>query len=197
MSTPTGDDEAALWRRSLTGDGGAFGAVFDLHRDRVHRHACRLLDTVADAEDATASAFLELWRRRDDVRLVDGSVLPWLLVTTTNVTRNLTRSRRRYRDFLARLPRASTSPDTADVVLDHGSVGLDPAMTAALRALGARDLELVTLVVLEDLSLGDAALALGISASAAKARMHRARGRLREQLGDTVLDPTAPAGGTA
>ena len=74
---------------------------------------------------------------------------------------------------------------------------LDPAMLSALRSLGTRDLELVTLVVLEDLSLAEAGLALGISPSAAKARMHRSRTRLREQLGDAVLDPTAPAGGTA
>ncbi|WP_396133584.1 RNA polymerase sigma factor [Arthrobacter sp. 1088] len=45
-----------------------------------------------DAEDATAAAFLELWRRREGVRLVDGSILPWLLVTTTNTARNLQRS---------------------------------------------------------------------------------------------------------
>lgn len=182
--TFSGDDEAALWRGSLDGDGDAFGAVYDLHRDRVHRHACRLVDTVADAEDVVASAFLELWRRREDVRLVDGSVLPWLLVTATNVTRNLARSRRRYRAFLARLPRGDDAPDAAAVVLDRSATGLDPAMLDALRALNVADLRLVTLVVLEDLSLAEAADALGISHTAAKSRMHRARTRLRTRLGE-------------
>jgi RNA polymerase sigma-70 factor (ECF subfamily) len=59
-----------LWRRSLDGDGDAFGRLFDRHRARVYRHACRLTATRHDAEDVVASAFLELWRRRGDVRLV-------------------------------------------------------------------------------------------------------------------------------
>jgi RNA polymerase sigma factor (sigma-70 family) len=194
MSTPGADDEAALWRRSLDGDGDAFGGLFDLHRDRIHRHACRLVDTTTDAEDVVASAFLELWRRRDDVHVVDGSVLPWLLVTATNAARNLARARRRHRDFLGRLPRTSSSPDPADLVLDHGALAIDPAMLAALRGLNARDLQLVTLVVLEDLSLADAAAALGISHTAAKSRMHRARARLRDRLGDETSETLSPAG---
>lgn len=78
--------------------------LFDRHRDRVFGHACRLVESRYDAEDVTASAFLELWRRRGDVRLVEGSVLPWLLVTTGNVARNSRRGTRRYRQFLSRLP---------------------------------------------------------------------------------------------
>jgi DNA-directed RNA polymerase specialized sigma24 family protein len=69
---PPVESVEALWRRSLEGDGEAFGALFDRHRDRVFGHACRLADTRQDAEDVVASAFLELWRRRAEVRLVDG-----------------------------------------------------------------------------------------------------------------------------
>ena len=78
-------DELRLWSRARNGDALAFAAIFDLHRDRVFRQAVRLLDSPPDAEDVCASAFLELFRRRDDVRIVNGSVLPWLLVTTANL----------------------------------------------------------------------------------------------------------------
>ena len=56
--------EEGLWRRSLEGDGAAFGRLFDLHRDRVFRHACRLAESRQDAEDLVASTFLEFWRCR-------------------------------------------------------------------------------------------------------------------------------------
>ena len=56
--------QGTLWERGAAGDGGAFGLIFDLHRDRVFRHAYRILQDVHDAEDASAVAFLELWRRR-------------------------------------------------------------------------------------------------------------------------------------
>ena len=97
--------ESELWNRSLGGDSSAFGELFDKHRDRIFRHAFRLVGNVHDAEDAAATVFLELWRRRKQVRVVDGSILPWLLVTTTNACRNIQRAARRYRTFIDALPR--------------------------------------------------------------------------------------------
>ena len=69
----------------MPGTGTRFRELFDLHRDRVFRHAWGLAGNRQDAEDVIASAFLSLWRLRQRVRLVDGSVLPWLLATTTNI----------------------------------------------------------------------------------------------------------------
>lgn len=98
-------DESVAWRRALDGDGEAFGRLFDAHSARVFRHARRLTSDVHDAEDVVAAAFLELWRRRRDVRTVNDSVLPWLLVTATNLSLNHGRGLRRYRSLLDRLPR--------------------------------------------------------------------------------------------
>jgi len=70
------DDEQAGWSAALAGDSGAFASIFDRHGDRVYLHARRLTTSAADAEDVTAGAFLELWRRRRVVRVVNGSVLP-------------------------------------------------------------------------------------------------------------------------
>lgn len=192
----TGDQEveAVLWTRSLNGDAAAFASIFDRHRDRVFRQACRLLDGVDDAEDVSAAAFLELWRRRQDVRLVHGSVLPWLLVTTTNVARNVVRARRRYRAFLAQLPRAERAPDAATEAVDGTTLGIEPEVREALRSLPEQDLHLFCLVALEDLSLADVAAVLNITPSAAKTRLHRVRERLRVQLGDVATPSTTPGG---
>jgi RNA polymerase sigma factor (sigma-70 family) len=177
-------DEALLWQRACGGDAQAFAAVFDLHRDRVFAQAVRLLDTHCDAEDITASTFLELWRRRAAVRVVNGSVLPWLLVTTANLSRNTIRARRRYRDFLHRLPREPAASDAADVALGHRELGIDPRLRQALRDLPERDMALLVLVAYDDCSLADAAAVLGMTPTAAKTRLHRARHRIREQLPD-------------
>lgn len=174
-------NEPAWWRAALAGDGDAFGRVFDLHHDRVYRHACRLVDVRVDAEDVTAAAFLELWRRRGSVRLVGGSVLPWLLVTTGNLSRNVRRSTRRYRALLQKLPRTGTvadpaAADPADVMLGQ-PMGWDSALVNRLRDLTRTDLALVTLVALEGFSVAEAADALGLSLAAAKSRLHRIRHR--------------------
>lgn len=172
--------EAALWLRSLNGDGEAFGRVFDRHRGRVFRHAYRLCGERHDAEDVMSAAFLELWRRRDSVRLVEGSVLPWLLVTTTNLARNSKRSVFRYRRLLSSLPR------TEDVSQVTGeSVFLDAMesdVANALRTLNALDMQLVSLVVFEDCTLAAAAAVLNLTPGAAKTRMHRARQRMKKAI---------------
>lgn len=176
-------DEAEVWSLARRGDAQAFAAVFDLHRDRVFRHALRLLGSWPDAEDVSASAFLELFRRRDDVRLVNGSVLPWLLVTTANLARNSARARRRYREFLARLPH-SDEPAWAEGVL---SIDLDPGLLRALRQLPEGDVALLALVALEDFTIADAAAALGLKAATARTRLHRARQRIRKTLPDVQI----------
>ena len=179
----TGDE--GLWSRSLRGDGEAFGALYDRHRDRVFRHAYRLAGNHHDAEDILASAFLELWRRRNAVRVVEGSVLPWLLITTTNVARNNGRAARRYRRFLESLPRAEGSTDTWGEDFFGAAQGmLDQDVASALRTLKAEDLHLVSLVVFEDYTLAAAGAVLGLSPAAAKSRFHRARQRLKAALAD-------------
>jgi RNA polymerase sigma-70 factor (ECF subfamily) len=174
-------DEAADWRRAATGDGEAFGRIFDRHGPRVYRHALRLCGTVHDAEDLLATAFLELWRRRRDVRSVDDSVLPWLLVTVGHLALNRGRGLRRHRAFLARLPRSEQPADAAESeALRRADLDVDPALLAAIRALSPMDQKLMALVALEGYPLGTAAEALGLSDQAARSRWQRIRRRLRD-----------------
>lgn len=175
--------EEDLWSRSLRGEGESFGALYDRHRDRVFHHAYRLCGNHHDAEDIMATAFLELWRRRKDVRVVEGSVLPWLLVTTTNVARNHSRMLRRHRKLLDSLPRSEDGSDRATEEPPFGLQGqLDHELALALGTLKPVDLHLVCLVVFEEYTISAAAAALKISPAAAKSRLHRARRRLRVAL---------------
>lgn len=180
MNAETRSD-ADLWEAARRGDGSAFGALFDRHRDAAFRAALRTVPTAFDAEDAVASAFLELWRRRRDVRLVDGSVRPWLLVTTHNVARNLARHRRRHEVFLRGLPAEPVTRSAEDVTIEAAEA-FERAQRAAsiLARLPARDAEILTLAVLEELDIGTISAVLGISAEAARQRLSRARKRARE-----------------
>jgi len=186
-------DEDGLWSRSLRGDGEAFGALYDRHCDRVFRHAYRLSGNHHDAEDIMAAAFLELWRRRAKVRIVEGSIVPWLLVTTTNMARNNGRAALRYRRLLDSLPRRQESSSGLDSdYFSNPQEALDQDLAGALATLSAEDLHLVSLVVFEDYSLAAAAAVLNLTPGAAKTRMHRARQRIKAAMaGTTVADATA------
>jgi len=186
-------DETALWSRARSGDGRAYAALFDAHRDRAFRHALRLVASAHDAEDVVAAAFLELWRKRETVPIVDGSVLPWLLATTTNLARNSGRGLRRYRAAIDRLPRSQDLADPAETAEERIA---REHLLAAVRALGEPDATLVLLTSLEGLTSAEAAAALGLSPGAARVRMHRARKRLQARLtaSSALLDTPLPEG---
>jgi RNA polymerase sigma-70 factor (ECF subfamily) len=183
-------DETALWSRARSGDGRAFAALFDGHRDRAFRHALRLVASAHDAEDVVAAAFFELWRKRDVVPVVDGSVLPWLLVTTTNLARNSGRGARRYRAAVERLPRSPGLTDPAETASERIA---RQQLLDAVRSLGEPDAALVLLTALEGFTPSEAGAAVGLSPGTARVRLHRARKRLQQRLGTPVaLIPSGP-----
>jgi RNA polymerase sigma factor (sigma-70 family) len=175
-------DEEQFWSAALRGDDRAFAQIFDAHQAQVVRHAARLIPNRRDAEDVAAVAFLELWRCRNRVRIVNGSVLPWLLVTTTNVARNSARSIRRYERMLMALPRgAEPSIDPAEVVAG-GMPVRSLSLERAMQSLRAKDAALFILTAVEGMSIADAARAIGISPEAARVRLHRARAHAQKIL---------------
>lgn len=167
------DSDQDIWRNVLAGQPRDFGQIWDRHRDRVLTHIARLGESHADAEDLTAVAFLELWRHREGVRFVDGSLLPWLLVTAHNAQRNAARSRRRYRAMLAKLPtpQESGAPEVADP---------RAALAAELLAeCKGADQDLMLLTAIEGFTVAQAAHALGLTEPAARMRLSRLRTTIR------------------
>ena len=176
--------EFALWDRACQGDQSAFGAIFDLHKDRVFRHAFRLLADRHDAEDVLGAVFFELWRKRRSVHVARGSVLPWLLVTATHTASNLQRATRRYQLLLSRLPHEESEPSAEEEAFLRSNV-LDPVLSDLIDRLGPVDRSIVTLVMIEDYSISEAADVLGIGSGAARTRLSRLRTKLRGDLGES------------
>lgn len=171
--------DEALWRLVVNGDGEAFGAMFDRHRDKVLHHALRIVGSPHAAEDVTAMVFYEAWRRREYVRLVNGSIIAWLLVTANNTIRNEIRQRRRYRNFLDRLPPPANSPDIAETLADDDQQEFEAAaLKLAFARLRQADRHVLTLCVIEEMSLRDAAVALDVPEGTVKSRLNRAKTRL-------------------
>lgn len=189
------DPEPLLWSRVSAGDAEAFGELFDRYRDRVYSQALRHTRTVHDAEDITALVFLEAWRNRARVRIVDGSPLPWLLVTTNNVARNHSRTQRRHQRAMARVSPERDHPDFSSEVDAHldGAAHRDAVRLAFLR-LSPKDQDVVSLCILEGLPLAQAASALGVPTGTVKSRLSRAKSRLLE-LTTALTDAQSIPGG--
>ena len=160
----------------LAAQPAAFGDIWDRHCDRILTYLLRLEGSRADAEDLTAVVFLELWRHRESVRFVDGSMLPWLILTAQNVHRNAARSRRRYRAMLATLPPPPPHPEPSD------SGAADPRADAARRVIASSrgtDRDLAILTAVEGFTVAEAAQAVGLTEPAARMRLSRLRIKIR------------------
>lgn len=172
-----------LLRAAADGDGEAFAALHDRYERRVLNVCWRIVQQREDAEDATAIAFLELWRHRDRVREIDGSVWPWLLTTTVNVCQTYRRGRGRYRTFLANLrPEPGDDAATGEVdrrVEQEGHLGLT---WSAFAKLTSNEQTILVLCVVEELPQEEVARTLGLTLGTVKSRLSRAKQRLRRQI---------------
>ncbi|MEU8078999.1 RNA polymerase sigma factor [Catellatospora citrea] len=187
MTTIMQRSDGQLWADAADGDQAAFGLLFDRHVKAVYNHCFRLCASWSTAEDATQAVFLTAWRRRSDIRLVDGSALPWLLTVATNVVRGERRSARRRLAAMLRLPPDRDTADPADHVA--GRVDDERRMRAVLRAarrLPRAEREALALCVWSSVSYADAAQLLGITEASVRARVSRARARLTRLLGDAA-----------
>lgn len=184
------ESDEMVWRLVLSGDARRYGTIWDRHRDRIFHHLIASGNSSTSAEDLAAATFLELWRRRDAVRFVDGSLLPWLIVTAQNISRNAARARRRYERFLTALPAPPLAPDPAEAIAARDTGHLI-ALRAAIAGARPADATLLAMTALEGFTIREAALALGLTESAAKMRLNRLRTRLRTAV---AAQPLAEGG---
>lgn len=191
MVANAGSTDALLWQAAVAGDHDAFGALFERHATAVYHYVLRRTADWSAAEDLTAAVFLQAWRRRADVVLAADSALPWLLGVARLQLRNARRSRDRYLAAVGRAAaQAATEPGPADPA-DLVAGRLDGArqlarLRAALAALPRQQREAIELCVYCGLDYQSAAVALGVSPTTVRTRLHRARLRLAGQLSGTA-----------
>jgi len=176
-----GRNDPELWDAALAGDEQAFGDLFTRHGRAIYNYCFRRTADWSAAEDLVSVVFLETWRRRRQVRLEGGSLLPWLYGVATNVLRNHRRALRRHEAALARLPEPVAPEEDAELV----AARLDDQrrMREVLDRIGhlsRRDRELLALCVWEGLGYAEAAVALGIPVGTVRSRLSRIRARLKE-----------------
>jgi RNA polymerase sigma factor (sigma-70 family) len=164
--------DGRIREQALAGDEAAFAALVGPLVEPALRLAYSMLADRGEAEDAIQEALTSAWRKLHQLR--PGMPLrPWLLAIVINRCRNI----RRTRWFrLVRVPDPFQPAALVDANVEH--IDLD----RALARLPQRDRQALFLHFYLDLSVEDVALALGVSASAAKARIYRACHRLRPDL---------------
>jgi RNA polymerase sigma-70 factor (ECF subfamily) len=184
------DGEARIIAAILAGQKELFHDLIRPYERHVYVMTFAILKNEADAEEVTQEAFLKAWRALASFR-AESRFGTWLVSIALNEARG-------------RLRRKNQAPmDSIDETGEDDTPRISPALLrdwreipsemleraevrtilrAAIENLPVIYREIFLLRDLEELSVNECAAALGISVSAAKVRLHRARLLLQKEL---------------
>ncbi|MGH9184918.1 MAG: RNA polymerase sigma factor [Acidimicrobiales bacterium] len=173
---------SALVAAARDGDHAAFEELVKATYAETYTLAYRLTGNEEDARDVVQESYLRAYRGLKRFR-GDAQFSTWLYRITANCANTHLRRRNKHRhdELDDDAPIADTRPDL-DPEAQADAAVLRHRLTDALRTLPPRLRAVVVLRDVYDLPHEAIAAELGISESAAKVRLHRARRKLREQL---------------
>ena len=176
------DELAHLVAAARGGDRAAFEELVRATSAETYTLAFRLVGNEEDARDVVQETYLRAYKGIGKFR-GDAQFSTWLYRITANcaATHLGRRKRHRHDDLLDDAPLPDPSADR-DPEARAEAESLRERLTDALEELPPRLRSVIVLRDVYDLPHEAIAAELGISESAAKVRLHRARRRLRERL---------------
>ena len=173
MARAAGHDPQIV-ESAMAGDQHAVLSLLTTVQPDIRRFARMQCRTSSDVDDAVQEALWLLYKRIGMLR-VAGALSAWLFTVVRHACLRLARSAFHkslvLEDYGNDLQFASVP--TADLRID---------VAAAISSLPPHYREIVILRDLQEMTIDEISVALGLSREAVKGRLHRARGLLREYL---------------
>ena len=170
-----------LLAQAADGDEAAFQILYERYRDPIFRFAYRLLGSVEAAEDVAHDCFLSLIKAPGRFDANKASLRTYIYSAARN------QAAKRYNSFdreapiddLTEEPAAGDRHEPMQRVLDDE---LASEVGRAIASLPPLQREALVLFEYEELSLAEIAAVVGVDANTVKARLFRAREKLRSRL---------------
>ncbi len=162
---------------------GELETLFRAHHDRVFRTAYRITGSPADAEDVLQTVFLRLVKSHETYNLSENPEA-YLGRAAINASLDLMRSRSRSRSVgiddegLAQVASKAQSPEA-----QHADRELQTLIRQAVARLGTTAAEMFVLRYYEGYDNQEIAKQLGTSQMVVGVVLHRARTKLRKEIG--------------
>jgi RNA polymerase sigma-70 factor, ECF subfamily len=173
----------AMQIKALSEPPGELESLFREYYSQIFRAAYRITGSVVDAEDVLQTVFLRLARRKEGFDL-SPSPESYLLRAAVNASLDLVRSKTRTTsvsfDQLEPDHFQSSQPGPEAV---HTDRELQKRLRLAVAGLGAKAAEIFALRYFEGHDNREIAKMLGTSQLVVAVVLHRARGRVRKEIG--------------
>jgi len=188
VSEPIDEDaiDVALMARAATGEHAAFEQLIERHQNAVVGTVAKMLGNPSDAQDIAQQVFLRLWKSAKRYQPT-AKFTTYLFTITRNLVFNESRRRSRRKEVSS----DERAEDSHNELEDIGNSRPDSNLlqselqAAVDRAIGELPENQRLAVVLrryENMPYEEIAEVLGLSVSAVKSQLFRARGTLRDSL---------------
>jgi RNA polymerase sigma-70 factor (ECF subfamily) len=185
LTVSEGPKPTAL-RQLSAADSDSLEGLFERHHDRVFRTAHRVTGSAADAEDVLQTVFLRVARGQESAAAADNPQA-YFARAAINASLDLLRSRKRSKTIA--IDEVENRASVAAFVSKH-----DPAkhqedcelrelLSEALAKLGPTAAQMFALRYFEGFGNGEIANIMNTSALVVGVTLHRARARLRKEIG--------------
>jgi RNA polymerase sigma-70 factor (ECF subfamily) len=182
-------DESRMIASILAGDAQLFHELIRPYERRVYAMALSFLRNEADAEDVAQEAFLKAFRGLASFR-GDAKFGTWLVSITLNEARSRIRRRDAIKMESLDEPEDDQGHSSPALLRDWKEIPSEALERKEVRSLLQKAItslpqiyrEVFQLRDIEQLSVNEAAQALGITVSSVKVRLHRARMMLQKNL---------------
>jgi RNA polymerase sigma-70 factor, ECF subfamily len=177
--------EGSLIQRAQLGDEEAFATLYQLHKKRVYSVCLQMTKDVADAEDLTQEAFMQVFRSVNSFR-GDSAFSTWLYRIAVNTV--LMKLRRRKSPPLISLDEP-VSADSPSLKRDVGKA--DPSLSGAIDRIALRRAveelpagcrKIFDLHEVEGYQHHEIAQLLECSVGNSKSQLHKAKLKMRDVL---------------
>lgn len=185
--TETDDPDTALMLRFRDGDEEAFVQLYHAYRDRIVGFTTRMLGSESMGEEAAQDVFLKLYRAGSRYQ-PSAKFSTYLYRIATRHCLNL-RDRHSFKNTSSGLDSDRERSDTVAPDEATRKRELRDALRTALAKLPEKQRAALVLVHYEGRSYREASESLGVSESALKSLIHRARGQLSSLLDPELSQP--------
>lgn len=165
----------------LEGESDDFRVLVDRYEDTLYGHLCRMAGDETLAAELLQKTFIRSYRRLDQCREPE-RVGGWMFRIASNLYKDHMKSRARDDVALEDAPPLQSEGENPESAAERGEVRVQ--LEEALQTLTPEKREAFLLKHLEEYTYAEISERLGVSASAAKMRVHRAREELQEILED-------------
>jgi len=160
----------------------AFELLYSLHKGRIYTFLLRMLGEPELADDITHDVFVKVYRLLPTLTN-EHRVLPWLYRVASNAAIDTLRRRRRFAWLRIGELRSVEEPQAVD---EHGRVPEQDHVQTVLRSLPAENAGALLLHAIEGYSYQEIAEIQGVSMTAVRSRIARARSAFRKGYGQAT-----------